>query len=473
VKSVIFALTIALLLSGCSTFREYTPPASPARLEQADFGRDNPARYNILQEPVLSWWMKFDDSQLASLVGTALTANLDIRIAAAHLAEARAIAGARGFDRFPVITANGSYSRNLYSRETPSQKSNKRTLDIYESGFDAHWEMDLFGRVSEQVKADNALADASLAELQYIYVTVAAEIARTYIELRGAQYRLDIAKRNAHNQEETYKLTQTLSNGGRASALDVSRAKTQLQLTRSRIPQLQAETTSAIYRLSVLTGQVPDALRETLWEQKPLPSLPVNIAVGDAKSLLERRPDILKAERELAASIAQYNVAAADLFPKVDLLGSIGFIATNLSNFGTSALTGAIGPSLSWRAFDLGRVHMQIKQADARSQAALARYEKTVLNVLEETQIALSNFAGSEEERAILQQAAASAQYSAQLAYQRFDQGADGFIDVLDAERTQLAAENALAEAEVRSALNLIAIYKALGGGWPSQIQSS
>ncbi|KKN25709.1 hypothetical protein LCGC14_0881880, partial [marine sediment metagenome] len=189
-----------------------------------------------------------------------------------------------------------------------------------------------------------------------------------------------------------------------------------------------------------------------------------------AEELLKRRPDIRSAERSLAASVAEYNLKVADLFPKVSVLGSLGFISTNLSTFGSSALAGSIGPSISWQVFDRDRLNAFVDQADARTDAALAQYQKTVLTALEETQTAMSNFANEEQRRAELQVAAASAKQSAQMAKDRFDSGYDNFLDVLDAERTLLEAEDTLANSEITSGLNLVAIYKALGGGWQVNI---
>ena len=217
----------------------------------------------------------------------------------------------------------------------------------------------------------------------------------------------------------------------------------------------------------MLTGRLPDALRAELAEIRNIPSIPPAIAVGDASSLLKRRPDIRRTERELAASIAEYNVAVTNLFPVVSITGNLGFLATDFSSLGSSsAFTAGVGPAISWAAFDLGRVRAQIDQSDARTQAALARYEKTVLEAFEEVQNALVNFNREEQRRVKLRRAARSSVESAVLARQRFDAGVDGFLDVLDAERTQLEAENSLAISETTAALDLIAIYKALGGGW-------
>jgi multidrug efflux system outer membrane protein len=464
-KHFTLTLMMSAALVGCATFEDYTPPDNPKGTAATDLTAVNTERF-IAAAPVASWWREFNDPQLAALVDEALQANLDVKIAIANLYKARAIARESGFDRFPTVTSSASYARERLSREGISGAPLDRTVNNYSAGFDAFWELDLLGRVSQRIDAQEALEQAAEADLDHVYVSIGAEVARVYVELRGAQYRLDIAERNAKNQQSTFDLTKKLENGGRATGLDVARAETQLSLTRATIPPLQAEVSANINRLSVLTGRVPDALREDLSGKKPLPSLPVGVAVGDASSLIKRRPDIRQAERELAAAVAQYNVATTDLFPTVNILGSIGFLATNLSSFGAGALAASVGPTINWRAFDLGRVQAQIDQNDAAAQAALANYGKVALEALEETQTALSNFSREEERRAMLQRAAKSSRTAANLARQRFDQGADTFLNVLDAERTQLESEDALARSEIDAASDLIAIYKALGGGW-------
>lgn len=465
-KTVIAVSLISLSMTGCASFRDYIQPKTPEPVKATSLTNDEMYKFASQQKPIAAWWNEFDDKQLVALVDQSLKTNLDVRIAYANLLEARSISRALDSDRYPTVDANGGYSRNLSSRERSPNQPVERTFDNYQAGFDASWELDVFGRVSARINAQQALEQSVEADLQQIYVTVSAEVARTYFELRGAQYRLDIAERNAKNQGETFKLTQNMFDAGSSSALDISRAETQLRTTRATIPPLKAQVTTAINALSVLTGQVPNALRAQLAESKPLPSLPVTVAVGNTEDLLKRRPDIRYAERQLAATVSQYNLSVADLFPSVNIIGSLGFISTNLSTFGTSALAGAIGPSISWQVFDRDRLYAQIDQADARSQAALARYEKTVLGALQETQTAISDFSYEEDRRLELQKAAASAQESAKMAKERFDRGYDNFLDVLDAERTLLETEDSLASSEITSGLNLIAIYKALGGGW-------
>ena len=464
-KQLILIAT-ALLISGCSAVREYKRPDPQAGVDTINLLEANDIRFQAA-DPVIEWWQHFNDPQLNTIMAKALDGNLDIQIAAANYLEARSLAREAGFDRYPTVTTSASYSRLRLSEETISGVPPDNSGSEYAAGLDGFWTLDLYGRVSQTIASQEARRDAAIATLQDVYVSVAAEVARTYIELRGAQHRLAIAERNAHNQEETFKFTQRLAEGGRSTNLDLARARTQLDSTLATIPQLQSEVAAAIHRLSVLTGQIPDALRNDLTAKKPLPSLPMSIAVGDTNSLLKRRPDIRQAERGLASLVAQYNVVAADLFPSVNLIGAIGFIANSLSDSVTgSAIAGNLGPSISWATFDLGRVRARIDQADALTLEALARYEQTVLRALEETQTALSDFSFEEQRRQKLQSAAVSSNEAAILARQRFEAGIDTFLDVLDAERTQLEAEDTLAISGINAAQDLIAIYESLGGGW-------
>lgn len=467
-------LTSAILtVTACSSFKDYSTPNSPVGLNETRLEQSASVTNDRLAsaETVSQWWHEFDDPQLGDLVEQSLQNNLDIRIAYANLDAARAIARETGFDRFPSADVNASATRERASDEAIFAQSDN-TNNIYSAGFDAGWELDLFGRVSNRVDAARAESDAALADVKDAQITIAAEVARTYIELRGAQYRLDIAKRNAANQERTLKLTKDLTRGGVGSGLDIAQAETQLELTQSTIPSREAEVTVAINRLSVLTGQVPDALRDELKGVKPLPSLPVSVNVGNAGDLLKQRPDIERAEKELVAATARYNVAAADQFPAVSILGSIGFLATNLSTFGSgSALTGAVGPSLNWGLLDFGRIRSRIDQNDALAEAALANYERTVLNALEETQTAISDFAQEERRRARLQNAARASVRATTIANQRFELGDTDFLPVLDSERVRLEAEDALAVSETQAALNLVRVYKALGNGWKIEVE--
>lgn len=416
--------------------------------------------------PVEDWWSTFDDEDLDSLINQALNHNLNIAVAAANVRKTHAKLRESGFKLFPIVQADGSYTWKRQSKEA-GRRIQGRNVGVFDVGLTASWELDLFGRISQAKKAAKATYQASFAELKGAYVSVASEVALAYMQLRGTQYRLKVAKQNVENMKRTYQLSKVLYKAGSGSELDVSRAKSQLESARATIPPLKAKIKSTINRLSVLTGNPPKTLNDWLMKSEPLPSIPPTVAIGDPVSMLRRRPDIRRAERRLAASVAQYNVEAANYFPKISIIGSLGFVATSFANLFTGgALTAAVGPSISWAAFDLGRVDARVDAADAVTGARLAIYKRTVLQALEEVSTAMHNFSRQEERRRHLTVAARSAAKAAKLAHQRYKAGLISFLDVLEAEQQLLQAQDQLAKSNIQVASYLIAIYKALGGGW-------
>lgn len=461
---LIINLVLALIVVSCSV-RNYQKP-SHAVAEQR-YELEGNKKFKVA-EPVEDWWSRFDDNDLDSLVSRALDYNLDIAVAVANVRKTRAQLRESGFELFPIVQAEGGYSWQRQSEEAGVPITD-RNIETHDVGLSASWELDLFGRVSQRKEAAKATYQASFAELRGAYVSVASEVALTYMQLRGAQYRLNVAQRNVENQQETYKLSRQLEANGSGSELDVARAEAQLELTRSTIPPLKAQVKETINRLSVLTGQPPQTLDS--WSRKlsgqALPSIPPSIAVGEPEQMLRRRPDISRAERQLAASVARYNVQAADYFPRVSILGSLGFVATSFADlFSAGALSATVGPSISWAAFDLGRVDARVDAADAETEIRLATYQQTVLRALEEVSTAMSDFNQEEKRRRRLTKAARASAKAAELARQRYEAGIDNFLDVLDAERQLLQAQDQLAISDIKVATNLIRIYRALGGGW-------
>jgi outer membrane protein, multidrug efflux system len=303
--------------------------------------------------------------------------------------------------------------------------------------------------------------------LQDARVSVIAEVARDYFILRGLQDQLALTISNADNQLSSLKLTRTRLEAGRGNELDTSRAEAQWQTTLATIPNLQAAIATTIYRLSVLTGRQPTALSGSLSPQAPIPKAPLLNAIGTPEQLLRRRPDVRVAERHLAAATARVGVATGDLFPKVTLLGEVGYFTPTFSTFGQGdARFFTVGPSITWAAFDLGRVRARIGTAKAETDAALAAYEGAVLGALEDTEGALINYSRSQQRRESLEVAAAASVKAADLARKRFEGGLIDFLEVLDAERTALSAELLLAQSRTDAATSLVAVYKALGAGW-------
>lgn len=466
-------LVSVLLLCGCTVGPDYETPETRAPEEFAADAADDatidavaePSVYEAGQ-PEIEWWRLLDDPLLHELVERALAENHDLRIARANVRRARALLGVERLERWPVATAGASAERERQSAAVvPQEFDNTRTF--YSVRLDAAWELDLFGRVRRSVEARAADAEARVADERGAAVSVAAEVARTYLELRGAQYRLRVAERNARNQEETHELTRALLEGGRGTDLDLARAEAQLQQTLASLPPLERAIASAIHRLGVLVGEGPTALRPELAEVDDLPELPTRLAVGDPAGLLRRRPDVQSAERELAAVTARVGVAVADLYPRVTLNGSVGFLATEVDGlFDSGRRTSSIGPFLSWAAFDLGRVKRRIDATEAEADAVLARWEKTVLEALEETENALVGYVRSRQRQARLAVAAEASARAAELARVRYRYGAESFLAVLDAERRLLEAQDLEARAATESAVAFTRLYKALGGGW-------
>ncbi|MGH8262606.1 MAG: efflux transporter outer membrane subunit [Steroidobacteraceae bacterium] len=455
-------LSLVTLLSACAVGPNYVKP--DVKTAPGFAGADETV-YST-QDPIAQFWTGFGDETLNQLVADSLAANTDLRVALAHVKEARAFNRESKFDLAPTITASGGYTKQRLSTEQSAAVFG-RQLELYDAGFDASWELDLFGRVRRGVEASRAQSASAVAGLQDAQVIVTAEVSRTYFELRGAQTQLAVAKANVVNQQETLKLTQVRLDAGRGTELDTSRAQAQLSTTLATVGPLEAAVARDIHRLSVLTGREPNALAELLAPTKELPPLPAIAAVGDPASLLRRRPDIRVAERDLAAATAHIGVAIGDLFPKVSFTGTVGYVAGNASGLGDSGTDSyVIAPGISWAALDVGRVRARIAGARARNEAALARYDHTVLGALEETEDALVTHARARDRLAHVQQAAESSDTASRLARMRFQSGLVDFLQVLDAERTQLEAEDRLAQSRTDAATSLIAVYKALGGGW-------
>ena len=454
----------SVFLSGCAVGPNYKPPRTTV---VGSFANSPTNSASADENALATWWKGFNDAKLDGLVDRAIVHNHDLRITTANLKEARALRRLTTFDLAPTVQANAGYENSLLSTAV-APPGTPREVEFYDASFDATWELDLFGRVRRSVQAATAEVGAVEATRFDVLVSVTSEIARNYFELRGLQNQLAVARTNAGVQTETLKITQLLLEGGRGTAFDVSRSRSLLNLTLSTIPPLEAAIQKTIYRLAVLTGQQPTTLTAELSTPAPLPSAMPALALGDPEMLLRRRPDIRSAERSLAAATARIGVATADLFPRVTFIGSVGLQADTFAGLGNSgAGSWNFGPRITWAAFDLGRVQARIKAADARTEASLAFYERTVLIALEETEGALLDFGHEQARRQFLQASAQASQQAADLARQRYDAGATDFLSVLDAERTLLEAQDRLAASETRTVTALVAVYKALGGGIP------
>jgi outer membrane protein, multidrug efflux system len=464
VRSWAAAAAAMTFLGGCAVGPNYRQPDTPVDAHFANAGEPGFAE----TEAVEHYWTGFDDPMMTALINDALAHNLDLSAAEANLRAARAARRLAGFDQYPTVTLAASYTHNLDSQEQlPGIDMHDREFDAAQAGFDGLWELDLFGRVRRNVEAARGDLGAAAATLQDARVSVIAEVARDYFILRGLQDQLALTQRNAENQFNTFKLTRNRLEAGRGNELDTSRAEAQWQTTLSTIPTLQASIATTCYRLSVLTGRQPTALSASLASLAPMPALPPLNPIGTPEQLLRRRPDVRVAERRLAAATARVGVAVGDLFPKVTLVGDVGYFAPTFGDFGQSeARTFSVGPSISWAAFDLGRVQARISSAKAQTDAALAAYEGAVLGALEDTEGALISYGRSQVRREALRVAAAASDKAAELARKRFEGGLIDFLEVLDAERTALSAELLLSQSRTDAATSLVAVYKALGAGW-------
>src|SRR6266704_4404956 len=433
------------LLSGCAVGPNYKRPQTSV----ANSFANAPTNAVTTDEKALAtWWKGFNDARLDGLVDRAIAHNHDLRIATANLKEARALRRLTTFDLAPTVQGNAGYENGLLSKAAapPGASRGAREFELYDASFDATWELDFFGRVRRSVQAANADLAATEATRVDVLVRLLAEVARNYFELRGLQDQLAVARKNADLQAETLKITQSRLEGGRGTDFDVSRSRSLLNLTLSTIPPLEAAIQKTIYRLAVLTGQQPAALTTELSKAEPLPAAMPSLALSNPEAMLRRRPDIRAVERSLAAATARIGVATADLFPRVTFVGTVGLQADTFAGLGKNgADTWSFGPRITWAALDLGHVHARIKAADARAEARLALYERTVLTALEETEDAVVDFGHEQSRQRFLQASALASQQAVDLAHQRYDAGATDFLSVLDTERTLLEAQDRLA----------------------------
>ncbi|MGZ4953474.1 MAG: efflux transporter outer membrane subunit [Methylobacter sp.] len=465
------ALLCAATLSACAVGPDYKTPATDAG---QDFSNAGNPEFSA-QDVELAWWNLFEDKDLTELVDRTVQHNRNLQAARANLREARALYMEAGLSLAPTVTSHANYTEQKRSLGALNNLNYApRQLKLYNAGFDAFWEVDFFGRVRRNVEASSDEVDAQEASLRDLGVSLIAEVARNYFELRGLQNQLATAQKNTKNQTQTLEITRVRLESGRGTELDTSRATAQLDSTRALIPPLEYAIHQAMHRLSVLTGQLPGALTEKLSQQAPMPKIPETINIGRPAELLRRRPDIRIAERVLAAATARIGVATADLFPRVTFVGTLSLEATTLSGVGgVGSDTYSVGPRISWAALDLGRVYARIKASDARAEASLAEYEQTVLSALEETENALVNYNRERSRRKLLTSAAKASERAYELAHVRFTEGVTDFLTVLDTELRLLQDQDRLAQSETATATALAALYKALGGGWASDFDLS
>ncbi|KJK17005.1 efflux transporter outer membrane subunit [Pseudomonas sp. 2(2015)] len=457
---------LVLALAACAVGPDYkAPDTAAAQLSAANEPSAKVAFDRSRFESI--WWKQFDDPVLNKLVSQSLDGNRELRVAFARLKAARAIRDDVSNDALPTVTSRAS--ADLGKGQVPGQSEDRVNSERYDLGLDMAWELDLFGRIQRQLEASEAEQDAAQADLQQLQVSLIAELVDAYGQLRGAQLREKIALANLKTQQDSRGITETLRDAGVGNDLDVVRADARLAAVEASVPQLQAEQVRARNRIATLLGQRPDALAVDL-SPAQLPAIAKALPVGDPGELLKRRPDIRSAERQLAAATANIGVATADLFPRVSLSGFLGFTAGRGSQLGSSAAKAwALGPSITWAAFDLGSVRARLRGANADAEGALANYEQQVLLALEESENAFSDYSKRQQRLLALLRQSEASRKAADLASIRYREGTVDYLVLLDAERERLSAEDAQAQGEVDLYRGIVAIYKALGGGWQAE----
>lgn len=463
-------ILLSLTLAGCASAPGYRPPEvplPPAFRETRDTIVVTPSPGAALVTAAA--WRDVGDTTLTRLIGEALGGNLDVRAAEARVRRARSARTEAVLDFAPTVTVAGGYTRQRLSGATfPIGAGTFPDQDIWDAGFDAFWELDLFGRVRRNVQAQGAFVAVNQEDLRDVQVSLTADLARAYFDLRGAQEQLLVARRNAENQQRTLRLTRERLDAGRGTAFDTERAQAQLSFTLASVPALEARVRQAQYQIGVLVGRPPAAVAGELDAIAPLPPLPAAVSVASPDSVVRRRPDVAAAERQVAVERALVGAAKADYLPRVTVGGSAGYAATRFNSLGDGGtFRYAVGPIISWPALNLGRVKARVDQTRAREAEARAQYDQTVLRALQEVESALVRYRTSRTRVERIQDAASASERAAELARLRFTGGVADFLQVLDAERTQLEAQDLLAQGRTEAATAYAALYKALGGTWP------
>lgn len=453
---------VALFLAGCAlptVGPDYHPPdldlpqawsATPGSPEQAD-------------RSLARWWTQFADPQLDWLIEQALAGSLDLKLAQARLQQARASRQLSAAGFYPTLSAAVDGKRSKNSAAVSPQP----TRTLYDAGFDAAWELDLFGGNRRGLEAATADLEASRASADNARVSLLAEVARNYVELRADQRRIAIARDNLASQDETLRITEWRYQAGLARASEVEQAKTSRAQTRAGIPDLEVALAAAENRLAVLLGRHPGELHQRLAGTQPLPAVPDTVAAGIPADVLRQRPDLIAAERSLAAETARVGQKLAQRFPSLTLSGSFGWQAYSLAALGGGGtIARALGGTLAASLFDGGRLKSQVAIQSAVQEQALLSYQGSVLAALEEIENALQAYAAGRERVDARRAAAESARNAAELSRNLYQSGLADFQQVLETQRTQLSAEDSLATADAALRTALITLYKALGGGW-------
>lgn len=467
IRKFIIALLSAFMLSGCTTVGpnyvqpEIQTPASWQKEVDGAKAADKQAGEEILAK----WWMTFNDPVLSGLIERAVAGNLSLKQALNSVRQARIQRGITDAGRFPSINSSGSAGRS-YSEDMRGDFSGTNSFRV---GLDASWELDIFGGVKRSIEAADANIQVAEESYRDVLVSLLAEVALNYIEVRSYQAQLQVAESNLKSQEETYNITDWRYQAGLTTELDVENASKNLEQTRSQIPSLQSSIEQAKNRIAVLLGTEPGSLDSELDEYRPVPAAPDEIALGIPADLLRRRPDLRKAERELAAQTARIGVAEADRYPKISLSGNIGLSALKLGDLFTSeGLSTGASSGISWPVYNAGKIMKNIEIQWAVQEQKLIAYKSTLLTALQDVENAMTSYSYDRVRRESLVKASESARLAAETSRVQYSSGLIDFQSVLEAESSLLTFQNNVVQSDAQITKDLIALYKALGGGWSS-----
>jgi NodT family efflux transporter outer membrane factor (OMF) lipoprotein len=467
---IAIASLIMAILAGCAVGPDYQAPrtSAPAQWTSSLAGGETNGPVALAD-----WWKNFGDTNLDALMAAAIHSNLTLHIAEARVREARAEKGVVTGGLWPSLSANGSYSRNLYGAHTfPPLGGFGVPLgyNLYNADFDAAWELDIFGGTRRAVEAANAKIGAAEYGERDVLVSLLAEVARNYIDARAYQQRLKIVRDNIRAEQDILDLTSNRYQSGLSSDLDVQQAKAVLSQNQAAVPALETGFDTTVFHLAVLLGQPPGALQEEMSATNVIPLAPPLVPVGLPSDLLLRRPDVQQAERQLAAATAQIGVAKADLYPKFSLTGLAGLQSVSANNwFEYSSKYWDAGPSVQWEIFEAGSIVANVHVQNARQEQARDAYQQAMLVALEDTETALTAYAREQVRRKSLAQSEQANRQAMDLATQRYKNGLVDFLHVLDIEKDLYAAQDALVQSDQSISVDLVQLYKALGGGWEQE----
>jgi NodT family efflux transporter outer membrane factor (OMF) lipoprotein len=469
--AVLAVVSLLVLLSSCTVGPDFQRPEANVPDQWSGFT----ATVATVPQPVADkelarWWSAFDDPILGALVEKAATANLDLKLAEARIRQARAARAVAAGGLGPTLDASAAYQRSQSAITTADGRTASVTADQYQAGFDAGWEIDLFGGQRRNLEAADAGLQTAVESRRDVLVSLMAEVARNYIQLRSYQQQIDITKRNLAAQQHSAKISRERFEGGFVSGLDVANADAQSATTAAQIPLLESSARQAVYSLSILIGEVPAALDAELSPAGAIPSAPPSVPVGVPSDLLRRRPDIRLAEAQIHAATARIGVATAELFPKFTIAGGIGYRSNELNSLiDWSNRYWSLGPSFQWRLFESGRIRAAVEVQKALQEQDIITYHQTILGALQEVENALVASTKEQAHRDALVSAVAANRKAVELAEKLYIEGLTDFINVLQAQGALFSTENALVQSTASVSTNLVALYKALGGGWAAE----